>query len=258
MKKHGRNIRLRSKMEGRYTLTCLHTLVSNPTSGIKSSGSRVLWLTRIDQEEVFVVRFFWKEQEGSILFGLPGSRQQKFLVLRFFLCQGVGYRHVKVLEFFDCPDGMVFSCGSKAEIWVTKGLLDKAKENVLDMEIVKDHSSNTLRVSQSRFYNKKLVQTLLEGYSILLLEGSLSGDCYVEKNGKWSCIYAVGSHEYQMVCTILDIASADVGMLDKFDRGLQTDGCAGSLKGNLQHMKALSITEAAYMHLLRLGRRKYG
>ncbi|GJW91997.1 zinc finger, CCHC-type containing protein [Tanacetum coccineum] len=54
-------------------------------------------------------------------------------------------------------------------------------------------------------------------------EGSLSGDCDVEKNGKWSCIYAVGSQEYQMVCTRLDIASADVGMLDKFDRGLQTD-----------------------------------
>ncbi|GJW92354.1 zinc finger, CCHC-type containing protein [Tanacetum coccineum] len=49
------------------------------------------------------------------------------------------------------------------------------------------------------------------------------GDCDVEKNGKWSCIYAVESHEYQMVCTRLDIASADVGMLDKFDRGLQTD-----------------------------------
>ncbi|GKC06573.1 hypothetical protein Tco_0998183 [Tanacetum coccineum] len=50
----------------------------------QSSGSRVLWLTRIDQEEVFVVHFFWKEQDRSILFGLPGSRQQKFLVLRFF------------------------------------------------------------------------------------------------------------------------------------------------------------------------------
>nr|GEY90569.1 E3 ubiquitin-protein ligase UPL5 [Tanacetum cinerariifolium] len=29
--------------------------------------------------------------------------------------------------------------------------------------------------------------------------------------------------EYQMVCTRLDIASVDMGMLDKFDRGLQTD-----------------------------------
>ncbi|GKF89043.1 hypothetical protein Tco_0263006 [Tanacetum coccineum] len=72
----------------------------------------------------------------------------------------------------------------------------------------------TLRVSQSKFYNKKLIQTLLEGHSILSLEGSLSGDCDVENNGKWSCIYAVGSREYQMVYTRLDIASADVGMLD--------------------------------------------
>nr|GEX07464.1 zinc finger, CCHC-type [Tanacetum cinerariifolium] len=53
--------------------------------------------------------------------------------------------------------------------------------------------------------------------------GSLSRDCDVEKNGKWSCIYAVESHEYQMVYTRLDIESADVGMLDKFDRGLQTN-----------------------------------
>nr|GFA83399.1 zinc finger, CCHC-type [Tanacetum cinerariifolium] len=52
-------------------------------------------------------------------------------------------------------------------------------------------------VSQSRFYNEKLVQTLLEGHSILSLEGSISGDCDVKKN--------------------------DVGMLDKFDCGLQTD-----------------------------------
>ncbi|GKA01046.1 hypothetical protein Tco_0673711, partial [Tanacetum coccineum] len=36
------------------------------------------------------------------------------------------------------------------------------------------------------------------------------GDYDMEKNGKWSCIYAVGSQEYQMVCTRLDIASADV------------------------------------------------
>nr|GEX72173.1 hypothetical protein [Tanacetum cinerariifolium] len=88
----------------------------------------------------------------------------------------------------------------------TKGLLDKAKGNVLGMEIVRDRSGYTMRVSQSRFYNGKL-------------------------NGKWSCIYAVGSHEYQMVCTILDIASADME----------------SLKANLQHIETLSTTEAGYM-----------
>nr|GFB49909.1 zinc finger, CCHC-type [Tanacetum cinerariifolium] len=76
-------------------------------------------------------------------------------------------------------------------------LLDKAKGNVLSMEIIKDQSGNTLRVSRSRFYSEKFVQTLLERHSILSLKGSLSGDCDVEKN--------------------------DVGMLDKFDRGLQTD-----------------------------------
>nr|GEY18906.1 zinc finger, CCHC-type [Tanacetum cinerariifolium] len=81
-----------------------------------------------------------------------------------------------------------------AEIWATNGLLNKAKGNVLGMEIVRNQN-----------------------------EGSLSGDFDVEKNGKWSCIYAVGSQEYQMVCTRLDVASADMGMLDKFDHGLLTN-----------------------------------
>nr|GEZ40373.1 zinc finger, CCHC-type [Tanacetum cinerariifolium] len=121
-----------------------------------------------------------------------------------------------------------------AKIWATKGLLDKAKGNVLGMEVVKNQSGYTLRVSQS-------------------------------------------SQEYQMVCTRPGIASTDVGMLDGFDRRLQTYvpvfvdfdyamvrsitimgrsitryefmilGCAGSLKANLQHMEALSTTEAGYM-----------
>ncbi|PWA78438.1 leucine-rich receptor-like protein kinase family protein [Artemisia annua] len=85
-----------------------------------------------------------------------------------------------------------------------------AKGNILDMEIIRDQSGNTLRGSQSRVHNGKLVQTLLEGHSILSLEISLSGDCDVEKNGKLSYTYAVGSQEYQMVCTRPDIASVDV------------------------------------------------
>ncbi|GJS56168.1 zinc finger, CCHC-type containing protein [Tanacetum coccineum] len=71
------------------------------------------------------------------------------------------------IHLFLYIDDMVFSCGCKAEIWATKGLLDKAKGNIL------------------------------EGHSILSLEGSLLGYCDVEKN--------------------------DAGMLDKFDRGLQTN-----------------------------------
>ncbi|PWA82191.1 zinc finger, CCHC-type [Artemisia annua] len=114
------------------------------------------------------------------------------------------------IHLFLYIDGMVFSCGCKSEIWVTKGLLDKAKGNILGIEIIRDQSGNTLRGSQSRFHNGKLVQTLLEGHSILSLEGSLSVHCDVEKNAKWSYTYAVGSREYQMVCTRPDIASVDV------------------------------------------------
>ncbi|PWA91227.1 hypothetical protein CTI12_AA092330 [Artemisia annua] len=94
------------------------------------------------------------------------------------------------IHLFLYIDGMVFPCECKAEIWVTKGLLDKAKGNILGMEIIKNQSGNTLRGSQSRVHNGKLVQTLLEGHSILSLEGSLSGDCDVEKNDKpdtWEC-----------------------------------------------------------------------
>ncbi|GKD88917.1 ribonuclease H-like domain-containing protein [Tanacetum coccineum] len=70
----------------------------------------------------------------------------------------------------------------------------------------RDQSGNTLRVSQSKIHNEKLVQTLLKGHSTLSLKDSLSGDCDVEKNG-----------------------------------------CAGSLKANLQHIEALSTTKARYM-----------
>nr|GEY04312.1 zinc finger, CCHC-type [Tanacetum cinerariifolium] len=146
---------------------------------------------------------------------------------------------VQVFVDFDYAMGrsitryMTLTKAAKEAIWL-KGLAIEsgfelkivagiATGNVLGMEIIRDRSAYTLRVSQSRFYNKKLVQTLLEGHSILSLKDSLSGDCDVEKNGKWTCIYMVESPEYQVVYTRLDIASADVGMLDKFDRGLQTD-----------------------------------
>nr|GEX11927.1 zinc finger, CCHC-type [Tanacetum cinerariifolium] len=82
-------------------------------------------------------------------------------------------------------------------------------------------------VTTAMVITKSLHHTLLKRHSTLSLEDSLSRDCDVKKNGKWSCIYAVGSKEYQMVfCTRLDIASADVG---------------------LQHIEALSTTEAGYM-----------
>nr|GEX92041.1 zinc finger, CCHC-type [Tanacetum cinerariifolium] len=97
-------------------------------------------------------------------------------------------------------------------------------------------------IKQSEIY-----LNLLEGHSILPLDGSLSGDCDVEKNGKRSYIYVVGSHEYQMVCTRLDIASADVCRLDKLDCGLQTNA---QVFVDFDYAMGRSITVmAAYMTL---------
>ncbi|GJW94931.1 hypothetical protein Tco_0174603 [Tanacetum coccineum] len=79
---------------------------------------------------------------------------------------------------------------------------------------------------QSRFYNEKLVQTLLKGHSTLSLEDSLSGDCDVEKNGGLS------------------------GMLVKFERGLT----AGTYRFLLDFDYAMgSSIKAAYMYNLTLG-----
>ncbi|GKD72960.1 hypothetical protein Tco_1331242 [Tanacetum coccineum] len=86
------------------------------------------------------------------------------------------------------------------------------KGNVLGLKIVRDQSGNTLRVLQSRFHNGKLIQTLLEGHTIFLLD--------VEKRSKASYIRAVGNHEYHIVYTRPDISYADVGILDGFNRGL--------------------------------------
>nr|GEX36399.1 zinc finger, CCHC-type [Tanacetum cinerariifolium] len=166
---------------------------------------------------------FEVEPFGDHTFELARDRDQH-LAFKLF-----GYKEdsteaafaVAVVEKIYVHESLTFSNTFAYE--ATKGLLDKAKGNVLGMEIIRDHIGNTLRVSQSRFYNEKLVQTLLEGHSILSLEGILSGDCDVEKNGKWSCIHVIRSQEYQMVCMRLDITSADVSMFDKFNRRLQTD-----------------------------------
>ncbi|GJU65370.1 hypothetical protein Tco_1247205, partial [Tanacetum coccineum] len=91
---------------------------------------------------------------------------------------------VAAVEKIYAPESLTFNdtVACEAEIWVTKGLLVKTKVNVLGLKIITDQSGTTLRVSQSRIHNEKLVQTWLEGHSILSLEDRLSEDCDVEKN----------------------------------------------------------------------------
>nr|GEY58302.1 zinc finger, CCHC-type [Tanacetum cinerariifolium] len=112
--------------------------------------------------------------------GFNESMEYKKILIGF----GVGTSSMQVLHGFEFEVEPLGDHTFEAVIWATKGLLNNAKGNVFGMKIVRDQSSNTLRVLQSRFYNEKLVQTLLEGHSILSLKGSLSGNCNVEKNGR--------------------------------------------------------------------------
>ncbi|GJX48888.1 mitochondrial amidoxime reducing component 2-like protein [Tanacetum coccineum] len=158
-----------------------------------------------------------------------------------FIGSGVGTGSMQVLHGFD------FEVEPQENVDQGAGFTTELKQR----EIYLVWRSSGIRVViLSKIHNEKLVQTLLKGNSTLSLslEDSLSRDCDVEKNGKWSYIYAVGSQEYQVVCTRPDIASAGVDMLDGFDRGYRLIvGCARSLKANLHHMEALSTTKAGYM-----------
>nr|GEV04811.1 retrovirus-related Pol polyprotein from transposon TNT 1-94 [Tanacetum cinerariifolium] len=117
---------------------------------------------------------------------------------------------------FKAPVDMLGFSGWLASI--KQGMLEPIKVKCIFLGYHEVAAVDKIYAHESLTFNNTVA---CEGRSILSLEGSLSGDRDVEKNDKWSCIYAVGSQEYQMVG--LDITSADVGMLDKFDRGLQTD-----------------------------------
>ncbi|GKA66322.1 zinc finger, CCHC-type containing protein, partial [Tanacetum coccineum] len=129
----------------------------------------------------------------------------------------------ELFSYREDSNEVAFAVATVDKIYAHKSL---TFNNTVACEVIskwKDGLKEDIDVRSDVIHNEKLVYILLKGHSILSLEGSLSGDYDVEKNGKWSCIYEVGNQEYQMVCTRLYIASADVGMLDKFDRGLQTD-----------------------------------
>ncbi|GJV16487.1 zinc finger, CCHC-type containing protein [Tanacetum coccineum] len=85
------------------------------------------------------------------LFGYrEGSNEAAFVVAaveKIYAAVEKIYTH-ESLTFNDTVD-------CEAEMWVTKGLLVKAKGNVLGLEIIRDQSGNTLRVSQSRIHKRE-------------------------------------------------------------------------------------------------------
>nr|GEZ46991.1 zinc finger, CCHC-type [Tanacetum cinerariifolium] len=127
-----------------------------------------------------------------------------------------------------------------------------------------DQNGNTLRVSQSRIHNEKLVQTLLKGHSTLSLEDSLSMDCYVKNmirgddlgNGEmedtWRLRRSGGRLDLTRTRVFVDFDYVMGRSITVMSRsitgcGLMILGCAGSLKANLWHMEALLTTEAGYI-----------
>nr|GEY11137.1 putative reverse transcriptase domain-containing protein [Tanacetum cinerariifolium] len=98
-----------------------------------------------------------------------------------------------------------------------------------------------LKGIHSTFYVSNLKKFLAEGDVCIPLD-EIQLDDKLHMNEE--LVELVDREEYQMVCTRLDITSADVGY------ELMILGCAGSLKANLQHMEALSTTETGYMMFL--------
>nr|GFA18608.1 retrovirus-related Pol polyprotein from transposon TNT 1-94 [Tanacetum cinerariifolium] len=193
--------------------------------------------------------FFWKEHEGSILFGISGSRQQKFLMLRFFDVkeqQGVhGVQDEKLVWF-------------EEELQGVQG----------------DREAEVFQILNSfRIDNGKSVQMPLGGHFKLSLKDCPIRDCDVERMSEVSYANTIGSLMYLVVCTRPDIA---YGLIYGTNRGNHKDvtgfvnsdyakdpdkgrsitdysflvqGCVVSWKTTLQYVVALSTTEAEYMAL---------
>ncbi|GKB73282.1 retrotransposon protein, putative, ty1-copia subclass [Tanacetum coccineum] len=180
-------------------------------------------------------------------------------------------------------DDMLVACKSKSEIEYTKGLPRKEfamKElgparKILGMEIVRNRGSRTLKVSQSGY-----VQKILNNYRM-----DKGKSVSVPLGAHFKVSLKDCSLMYLMVCTRPDIAYAvsivsrylaNPGLVYGRDRGKHVDvdgfmdadyakdpdkgrsitryvfmvhGCVVSWKATLQHVVALSTTEAEYMAL---------
>ncbi|GKD27424.1 hypothetical protein Tco_1233638 [Tanacetum coccineum] len=123
----------------------------------------------------------------------------------------------------------------------------------------------------SRIHNGKSVKMPLGGHFKLSLKDCPVRDCDVERMSKVPYANAVGSLMYLMVCTRPDIAlvygtnrgnHVDVTSFVDSDYAKDPDkgrsitdyaflvqGCVVSWKATLQHLVALSTTEAEYMAL---------
>nr|GEV26885.1 zinc finger, CCHC-type [Tanacetum cinerariifolium] len=169
----------------------------------------------------------------------------------------------------ECPSGRLFTkvetknfigyhsaCDrephSTRELFTYREDINEVALVVAEAEKIYAHESLTFNDSIACEVNSKWKTGLKE-------EMDARSDVYVLSNGCKKCgdnknnyfweHASVGSQEYHGVCTRLGIASADVGMFDGFDRGSMIQGCAVGWEAKLQHVWALSTTEAEYVTL---------
>ncbi|GJX40024.1 hypothetical protein Tco_0255014 [Tanacetum coccineum] len=196
-----------------------HVVTKKTLKGRKQLGEyQTLWKIKMGN----VLDFFWSVQ-GSLGRGNNHcyiSSEQGMLELVMMECIFLGYRKGivanKALEVrvqFRCCTELSLRWNLTCEVFLKwKAGLKDDMDARSDVYVLSNGCKKCKDDSDDYYWEYTPDRQRLEW-----------GDYDVEKNGKYSCIYAVGSQEYQMVYTRLDIASAHVGMLDKFDRGLQTD-----------------------------------
>ncbi|GKD04944.1 retrovirus-related pol polyprotein from transposon TNT 1-94 [Tanacetum coccineum] len=182
---------------------------------------------------------------------------------------------------------MLIACKSKDEIRYTKSLLKKEfdikelgkAKKILGMKIIRDRSRMILRVSQFGYVSKilnnfridngKSVQMPLGGHFKLLLKDCPVRDCDVERMSKnhweavkWILKYLRGTANIGLVYGTnrgnhVDITGfVDSDYVKDPDKGRSiigyaflVQGCVVSWNDTLQHVVALSTTEAEYMAL---------
>ncbi|GJU48891.1 retrotransposon protein, putative, ty1-copia subclass [Tanacetum coccineum] len=172
-------------------------------------------------------------------------------------------------------DDMLIACKIKSEIEYTKGLLRKefdVKElgpsrKILGMEIVRDRGSRTLKVSQSGYVQKvlnnyrvdsgKSASVPLGAHFKVSLKDCPSSDWDVKRMSKVPYANAVdlvyGRDQGKHV-DVDDFVDANYSKDPDKDRSItgyvfMVYGCVVSWKATLQHVVALSTTEAEYMAL---------
>nr|GFA20268.1 hypothetical protein [Tanacetum cinerariifolium] len=148
-------------------------------------------------------------------------------------------------------DDMLIACKSKSEIEYTKGLLRK-EFDMKELGPARKKITNNYRVD-----NGKSVSVTLGAHFKVSLKDYSSNDCDVERISKVPYVNAIGLVYGRCQGKHVDVDGyMDADYAKDLDKGrlvtgyvFMVHGCVVSWKATLQHVVALSTTEAEYMAL---------